>query len=222
MKILDKGSYVVKNEQETEYFIEWEKYSALSEEFADRMKENSKLGIESFKEVELDFLKQNPKAVDEDPNLALFKELEGEKLEDAIHTRLEKLFCFSPSTASEQIKSYLANFYYYFITIKEKNSEKVIGFTTLYFTKDNPEKEFKITSLSVKKEKRKQGIATLLINSLSKIGMEIKKLSVSTRVSNDIALKAYTKWGFQLDAEDNTGNHSPFIKGHWIHLSKNK
>lgn len=80
--------------------------------------------------------------------------------------------------------------------------------------------EFKITVLAVDKNLRRKGIATLLIDSLKKIGVNYKKIYASTRPSNISAINAYQKWGFLEDMEAVKSSPSHFVPGHWMHLAR--
>lgn len=217
MPTLTFGSYL-----EQGYLIEWVKLPALSEEFADKMAGVTDLGIDSFRSVEMDFLLAYPQAIAEDPSLAPFFSLELHELESSMNAKLYKIFNSRPTDLSDKIRVLMKDTYYYIVTIKDEKSEKVQGFITFMTGGSIPEKEYKITILAIDKNNRREGLATLLINSLEKIGVPYKKIFACTRPSNIIAINAYKKWGFIEDQEAMRNPPSHFIKGHWVHLYKSK
>jgi DNA-binding transcriptional regulator GbsR (MarR family)/ribosomal protein S18 acetylase RimI-like enzyme len=217
IKALHSGSYIEKGKKNQNLMIQWFKFNALSEEFADKMTSLASLGMESFRSVEMDFLLAYPHAMKEDPNLACFDGLKGTQLKNCMNAKLQHIFHMRPSDLNDGVRSLMMDAYYYIVTIKDEFSDKVQGFITFLSGGPIPSGEFKITVLAVDKEARREGLAGCLINSLKKIGIKSKKLFVCTRPSNSGAINAYKKWGFVEDLEAQKA-HSHFINGHWIHL----
>jgi DNA-binding transcriptional regulator GbsR (MarR family)/ribosomal protein S18 acetylase RimI-like enzyme len=202
------GSY-----QTGEWVVEWTKCSALSETFASKMASFAKLGIDAFIPIEREFLSQYPQAIQEDPHLAGYAELQGVALDSAIRAKLEAIFCMDPKIWSREMREALAGVHYYVVTIRRgANSGQTDGFAVFMAM---PKGEFKITVLVVDDRVRRKGAAGVLVDSLKKIGAKYTKLLASTRPSNVTAIQAYKKWGF---AEDSEAAPAHFIAGHWVHL----
>lgn len=212
------GSYIEKGKNNKKLIVQWSKLHALSEEFANQMESLAGLGIESFRSVEIDFLLAYPNATKEDPHLASLDGLKGTRLEECMNTKLRQIFHMRPSDLNDGVRSLMAGAYYYFVTIKDELSEKILGFITFLSGGPIPNDEFKITVLAVDKEARREGLAGCLINSLKKIEVKSKKLFVCTRPSNSGAINAYKKWGFIEDSEAQRDASPHFINGHWVHL----
>lgn len=220
LESLNSGSYVARGKDNKNFVVEWSKHEALSETFANKMAALSDLGIDSFKSVEIDFLSSYPQAMEEDKNLRGFTNLEKHALEESMTVKLQRLFNIHPNDLNDELRSFMKNTYYYFVTIKEKISEEIIGFITFMSGGSLPQNEYKITVLAVKDTFRRMGCAGILINSLKKIGIPYQKILASTRPSNVAAINAYKKWEF-LENEEIEKYISPhFIKGHWVHLAK--
>jgi len=214
------GFYIERGKQDQKFIVKWDKLLALSEEYHKKMLELAELGIATFREIEIEFLKAYPKALEEDQSLAGFFGLHDLELEKAMNAKLEKIFCTHPNQLSSQWQSAMKDVYYYVATIREENSEKILGFATFMSGGFIPENEFKITGVAVDHSMRRRGVASLLINSLDKIGIKPKKLFASTRPSNKSAISAYEKWGFREDAEAAKSSPAHFISGHWVHLAR--
>ena len=213
------GSYKVEGQGQT-FIVEWSRLPALSDAFHEKMGQLAELGITTFKEIEVDFLKAYPNAVVVDKDLAGFSRLQNHELEKAMNTKLKKIFCTHPKELSVEWQSAMKQIYYYLVTIKEEKSKNIQGFVTFMGGGFIPKNEFKITVLAVDKGARRKGVATLLINSLKKIGVSHKKIFASTRPSNLSAICAYKKWGFSEDIEAIKSSPSHFVPGHWMHLAR--
>jgi len=212
----EEGSY---REQER-FIVEWSKLGALSEEFADKMAGLASLGMESFNDVEVDFLTANPEAMDQDPSLAVFKGLKGNELTKSMNTKLHHFFHIRPSDLSDEKRSFVADAFYYVVTIKERSSDKILGFVTYLSGGPVPKDEYKIIVLAVDTSSRRIGLGGFLISFLEKMGIKSNKLFLCTRPSNSIAINAYKKWGFIEDDEAKKSAPPQFIQGHWIFLAR--
>ncbi len=212
------GSYIEVENTGQKFVVEWNKLPALSETFCKKMKLFADLGIATFREIEIEFLKAYPRALEEDKSLSDFSGLQGCELEEAMNVKLGKIFRMHPKELGSEWRSVMKDVRYYVVAIREETSEKVRGFITFMNGGFIPENEFKITILAVDKEMRRRGIASLLVNSLKKIGVNHKKIFASTRPSNEAALSAYRKWGFCEDIEAMKSSPSHFVLGHWVHL----
>jgi DNA-binding transcriptional regulator GbsR (MarR family)/RimJ/RimL family protein N-acetyltransferase len=222
MKKEASGFYVEQRDKGLKFVVEWNKLPALSEAFHQKMLLLTNLGISTFREIEIEFLKAHPRAVEEDKSLAAFSGLQDCELEEAMNAKLEKIFCTHPRELSSEWQSAMKDIYYYVVTIREEKSEEVQGFITFMSGGFIPKNEFKITILAVDKRVRRKGIAGLLVNSLKKIGVNHKKIFASTRPSNTAAISAYQKWGFREDMEAEKSSPSHFVSGHWMHLARNE
>lgn len=214
------GTYIEKGVGDKKLIVEWCRLSALSDEFSEKMSLLSNLGIESFKDIEIAFLKSHPRAMEEDKNLAAFSGLDNHELEGAMKDKLQKIFLTQPKELSAEMRTVMSDIYYYLVTIRDETSEKVQGFITFMSGGSIPKNEFKITILAIDGSVRRTGLAGCLMNSLNKIGVECKKLFASTRPSNTVAIKAYKKWGFAEDIEALKSSPSHFVTGHWVHLAR--
>lgn len=196
------GSY-----QAGEWIVEWTKCSALSETFASKMASFAKLGIDAFLPIEQQFLSTYPEAIQEDPHLSGYAQLQGDALDNAIRAKLEAIFTMDPKVWSQEMRAAFANIHYYVVNLTETG-----GFAVFMAM---PKGEFKITVLAVDERVRRRGAARVLVDSLRNIGVRYTKLLASTRPSNGPAIEAYKKWGFTEDLEAAPAH---FIAGHWVHF----
>lgn len=216
---MKNGSYLHKVKS-NKYLVEWAKLPLLSDEFADRMQSMAELGTESFLQVELDFIKNQPEAFDQDPTLFPLKGMQSRKLERTMRDRLSQMFYLKPKDFPLEMREQMVEAFYYFVTIKEEKGEEILGFITFLSGGPIPLKEFKITVLAIDPAHRRKGLAKCLVQSIYRVGEEPRRVFLSTRPSNIAAIKLYKKCGFKHDKELEESSPEPFIKNHWIHLSR--
>jgi len=202
MQSIEMGMYVVNG-----MTVNWFKYPALSQGCAEHMSRLARLGVDCFKQVEMDFLSAYPQAMEEDQGLAIFKGMPLVEIDELMEKRISKMFNMS------EHRSFLANVHYYLVTIEQ--SSKTIGFLTLMGGGSLPDNHYKLFALAIDPSARRGGIATLLMEAIPKTGIKAEKILASTRPTNTAALKAYCKWGFIEDKEPSSPH---FIPNHWVHL----
>jgi len=218
MSGIESGHKVISTKKNQRFILKWQKLSALSEEFANMMSSLSCSGIESFRDVEIEFLSAFPQAIKEDNTLADLENLTGNKLNTAINRKLYRIFHSRPEDLSEQARIFLHDVYYYFVTILDETFNQVLGFVTFMGGGSFAAGEFKITSLAVDKRFRRLGLAGHLVGALKEFGIPHRKLLVTTRPSNKVAIHTYKNLGFLEDPDAENSAPPQFVRGHWIHL----
>lgn len=202
------------------FLVEWAKLPLLSDEFAERMQSMADLGTDSFLQVELDFVKQLPEAFDQDPTLYPLKGMQSRKLERTMRERISQMFYLKPKDFPIEMREQMGEAYYYFVTVKEEGSDDILGFITFLSGGPIPLNEYKITVLAVDPAHRRKGLGKCLIQSIYRVGVEPRRVFLSTRPSNIAAINLYKKCGFVHDREIEDNSPEPFIRNHWVHLSR--
>ncbi len=173
----ESGSYIEQGNQQ-KFVIEWNKLPALSDAYREKMRLFADLGIATFREIEIDFLKAYPKAMEEDKSLAAFSGLQTLELKEAMNAKLEKIFCTHPKELSSEWQSAMKDIYYYVVTIREEKSEKIQGFVTFMGGGFIPKDEFKITILAVDQNMRRKGWRVFSSIHCKKLAFVIKRYSL--------------------------------------------
>ncbi len=114
---------------------------------------------------------------------------------------------FPKSLASNKEMS--SNFTHFFIIAKDKDAMSPIGAIYCLMNKTDHEKIVRVPVFGVTPESQSRGIGKLLMSSILKCIPGTKKIDLSTRITNERAIKAYHAWGFVPSA--NTMEH-------WINL----
>ena len=105
--------------------------------------------------------------------------------------KIERESFSSPWTIKAFNKELNNNYGYYLVAVKE---EQVVGYIGVWFVLD----EAHITTLAIKINYRRQGIAIKLLKRIIKDSREdnINKITLEVRRSNKVAQKLYKKIGF--------------------------
>lgn len=102
---------------------------------------------------------------------------------------------FDDFWSPENLKSELQAENREYVVVKDKEG-LIVGFAGIILSVDDAE----ITNIVTKKDKRRQGIGSILINELIKISKEKGKDNISLEVNeeNEYAIKLYEKNGFEV------------------------
>lgn len=204
--------------------LEWHKTSIVAPEFAADMKNAWTFARDAYVPVEMDFLKAFPGVVGTEPYFAPFEPLfaagvehvdwnEAEKTMEAI---LKGHFVFDPAQFPKQVIEMFAQDTCFFVAIKDQATGTMLGFITFLMRSKYAAGDIKVMSLAVSVDHQNRGLGKLLMSSIFNIVPGINRIFLCTRVTNVIALKAYSSWGFTID-ENPVLDHAFNLK-HWTFM----
>lgn len=93
----------------------------------------------------------------------------------------------------------MTNQFNFFVLVKDAHSQHVLGYAIFLIMPDDKNGDIKVTHLAVAPVAQGRGLATILIGAIIRILPSVKRLYLSTRITNDSAQAAYKKWGFTPD-----------------------
>jgi ribosomal protein S18 acetylase RimI-like enzyme len=102
-----------------------------------------------------------------------------------------------------------SNFIHFFIVAQDKETKSPLGAIYCLMSKTDPEKIVRVPVFGVSPEAQSRGIGKLLMSSILKYIPSAKKIALSTRITNERAIKAYHAWGFVP---------APNTMEHWANL----
>lgn len=204
--------------------IEWKQTNLLAPDFAEAMSKVWPIARQAYTPVEMQFLKAFPDVVANEnyfkPFEPLFKDgaekVDWKLAKQTMETILKSHFVFDASLFSEEMKTKYARDICFFISVKDKAMENLLGFITFMARADYAPGDIKVISLAVDPLYQNRGLGKLLMSSIFKIAPTTKRVFLSTRVSNTTALSAYQAWGFTKDL--NPILDHPFNMNHWSFL----
>lgn len=172
--------------------------------FSDSLKSLSEILAQAYVPVELQFAKMHPEVLSTDMFLnslvPLFKDginnVDWPLAENRIGTILRQFFAegFAKSMSANSAAS--AGFDHLLVVAKDLKTGVPVGAIYFLISKQDPHSNIRIPIFGVAPNAQHRGLGKLLMSSVLKHMPETKKISLSTRSTNENALKAYQAWGF--------------------------
>jgi ribosomal protein S18 acetylase RimI-like enzyme len=203
--------------------IEWYTTSIISSQFAASMSSIWNIAREAYLPVEMQFLRAFPDVVFQEKYFESFKPLFEEGIhkvnwstaETKMEAMLQSHFVFDPASFSDAMKTMFADDVCFFAVSKDIKGA-IVGFVTFIVRSNYAVGDVKVMSLGVVPSHQNCGLGKLLMSSIFNIMPTVKRIFLCTRVTNEIALRAYANWGFAKDI-DPVMDH-PFNSLHWTFL----
>lgn len=197
--------------------IEFEIVDPLSIQFSEKLALISDSLSRAYVSVESQFARQFPESLSRDKFLnslePFFKDgvskVEWPLVEENIENILRKFFGDAFSKSLSANKEVCSNFTHFLIVAKEKNSPSPLGAIYCMMSNTESEQTIRVPIFGVAPEAQSRGIGKILMSSILKQIPNVKKIALSTRITNEKALKAYRAWGFVS---------SPNTIEHWANL----
>ncbi len=198
----------------------------LSPTFAAQLQSVWEIGVDAYLPVEMDFLKAFPEVVQQEPQFKQFESLFAQGTDsvdwDAVGQKmalqLKQHFVYDPATFSDQMKQMFADDVAIFVSVKEKETQQILGLAAFSIRTNFNVGQIKVTHLAVGPMAQKRGLATLLMSSIFTIVPKVKSLFLCTRITNKPARQAYASWGFERDLNPKQDSHYTFNLDHWIFM----
>jgi len=218
------GAFAAHDKLEKPVILEWIKTSILSSDFSQSMKNMWDIARPAYTPVEMQFLKAFPDLVQNDPYFtpleSLFKNgianVDWKLVEENMQAMLKSHFIFDATTWPEEITKKYAHDICYFVSVKDAKTHELVGFITFLKRKEYPQETIKVMSFAVHPEHQNRGLGKILMSSIFNIEPTIQRVFLCTRVTNDMALRAYRSWGFVHD--ENTILDHTFNLDHWTFM----
>ena len=194
------GTFLAKDKNSNSITIEWQVLTTKDADFAPAMRNIANLASEAFTAVELEFLQAHPEAVKTERLYQqcayLFQEdqaaIDWQAVKEKIYSIINGLYIKTDWSV------FGADDLYIIMTIKN-DSAKQLGFITFFIRPAYPFGNVKVTAMGIVPEMQGHGLGKLLMSSLFKIVPDIKRIFLSTRVTNAKAIAAYKALGFEQD-----------------------
>ena len=200
-----------------EILVEFTRVDPQSPQFSEELNSISDMLSRAYVPVEVEFVRKFSSNLSKDKFLnsiePFFKDgidnVKWPQVEERVKQILIQFFGddFSKSLAANKEMS--TNFTHLLIVAKEQGTKSPIGAIYCLMNKVDPEKIVRIPVFGVSPKAQCQGIGKLLMNSILKCIPDAKKIALSTRVTNERAIKTYHAWGFVP---------SPNTMEHWLNL----
>ncbi|MCK4651089.1 GNAT family N-acetyltransferase [Candidatus Babeliales bacterium] len=225
------GTFLAKDKFDRPVILEWKKLTLQSPDFSETMKSFCEIACAAYIPVEVAFLKahSDQKTYDEycKPFEAIFKdssqEAEWYGFKNALKTKdWPKVEAMMPLVLKQIYIMDYSKFgsspdLHFFVTVKDGETKALLGFIEFFITPAYSFGDIKSPSFAIVPSEQNRGLGKLLMSSILKIVPEkCKRIFLSTRITNEIAQKAYVAWGF---TQDYNPIQEPYFKQnpeHWM------
>lgn len=218
------GQFLTKDKQDNAIILEWHKTNLIAPDFAAAMKDAWIFARDAYTTVEMQFLKAFPAVVGKEPYFKSFERLfengfanvDWKAVEEIMQSILQGHFVFDPAKFPEQMKKMYENDQAFFVIAKDAKTGNGLGLITFMIRANYAVGDVKVMSFAVDVAHQKRGLGKLLMCSIFRIVRDIKRIFLCTRVTNKIALNAYSSWGFVIDQKP-VLDHA-FNLDHWTFM----
>lgn len=185
---------------DTQILIEFEKVDPSSHEFSESFRLLSEPLSRAYVPVESVFARKFPDCISQDKFLHSLQPFFSEGIdkvdwslaEERIYGILKQFFGIDFAKSLSANQEIASSYSHYLAIARDSGSKAPLG--ALYCMMKND--EVRVPVLGVTPEAQARGIGKRLMDSIKEHLPEAKKIALSTRITNEKALKAYHAWGF--------------------------
>lgn len=220
------GTLQAKDKTGQSVMLTWTLSHVQDPRFKTTMQSICDLTVEAFTPVEINFVKQHPEAIAGLDN-AHFKTLEHlfsngiDKVDwteatALVAARIRQIS--DPSRWSDNVLSMFTQCLYVIVTIQDAATKKLIGTATFFIMPGYGYGDIRVTSIAVTPSAQGRGLGKLLMSSIFKVVPWTQRIFLSTRITNETALKGYRSWGFVNDEHPQPNAYHKTDPAHWAFL----
>ena len=196
--------------------LEWSIRNAFDSDFYEILKESGTTSIDAFTKVEVDFLRAHPDVALQDEHFKLVAPLFSDAKNIDWNLVQEKMRNIIAGIYSMDCSSFGTDTFFIFVFIKDETTGEQLGSAQFFVEPTYAHGDVRLTSIAVKPKEQNRGLGKLLMCSIFKIVPTVQRIFLSTRITNEHAIRAYQNWGFTKDPNP-VQAHFKFTE-HWIHL----
>lgn len=204
----------------TQFSLEIFTVDPSSKNLAAQFKEIAPALAAAYVPVETDFARQNPKALQNDKFLNVLQPFFADGLEKVtwdvveakVHSLLSSFFADSFLKGLASNTEICQNNTHYLAIARDPKTKAPLAALYGWINKNGKEKNIRIPIFGVQPKAQGEGIGRALLSLLFQKIPNLQKIHLSTRISNQKALKAYHNWGFTL---------LPTTMENWVNLEYN-
>lgn len=198
------GQFVAQDDKGMSVILEWSQTDILSPDLATFKKEVCEIASDTLAPIEVQFLRVHPYAVSQElflkPCAPLFEKglefVNWKMVEEMIASTIKQFYLADLSKFGTEIIKPLLKDIYFSMKVRDKKTEKILGFLICAITPALPKGDVKIINLVILPTEQSRGLDKLLLNLVLKIIPGIKRLFIFIRPTNDHDLKRYRSLGF--------------------------
>ena len=220
------GRLLAKDKSDVPVVLEWIKTDIKSPDYAAGMKGIAEIASQAFAKVELQFLREHPEAVVQDEYLKQYipffekgvESVDWQAVEHKVQSNLRQMHEMDLSGYGPDVLKPYINDVYFFVVIKNQVTATPLGYATFSIAPEYTHGDIKVTGIGIAPLAQNRGLGKLLMSSIFAIVPQIKRIFLSTRITNENALRAYHSWGFMPDLSPTQEPNMKIIREHWNYM----
>jgi GNAT superfamily N-acetyltransferase len=224
--INDCSSFKAHDKYGTLVTIEWQADGMFAKRTLEKMTTLWECAKLAYVPIEMNFLKAFPEVVGMEPYYKPFEHLfeqgidmvNWNQAQTIMEGMLERHFVIDASHIPQAVLETYAHDCSIIITVKNEQTQELLGFMTFMIRKDYPAGTVKAIAAGVLPSEQTRGLGKLMMASLCNIMPTIKRIFLTTRITNTQALRAYESWGFVQDANPQQDQQHMFNLNHWVFM----
>jgi len=217
------GKFLAKDKTGRSVILEWMKTDIQAPEYVAGMKSIAEIASQAFTAVELQFLRAHPEAVMQDDFLEQYvpffekgpEFVDWMAVESKLQSNMKQMHEMDLSAYGPDFLKPFFNDVYFFVVAKDQETQAPLGYVTFSIAPEYVDGDIKAFGIGVAPSAQNRGLGKLLMSSIFTIMPQIKRIFLSTRVTNDNAIRAYRAWGFTPDLDPVQEPNMKLIKEHW-------
>lgn len=187
--------------------FEWMATDILSSDLVAFKKAICEIACEVLSPIEVEFLKAHPEAVSQELFLTAcaplfengYEAIDWDLTREKIESTIRQFYLIDLSTFGPAVINPLLDDVYFTLTVKDSETEKLLGFALFAVTPALPYGNVKLINIALIPEEKDNILEQLLMSSIFKILPRAQRLFLYTRPTNVRALETYCSWGFTHD-----------------------
>lgn len=220
------GAFGAKDGARCPVLFEWILTDIQASDCVAVKKQVANLGCQSVVPVELAFLKARPDAVLSDGFLRAcvpfflkgLAEVDWSAVKNKIDEVLRQIYTVDIAQFGPEVVQKLAQDLLLFITVKDIQTDDLIGFISCGITPASTFGDIKIITCAVSPEHVHRNVEKMLFAAIFKVIPDVQRLFMGTRPTNSRAIELYQSFGFTKDeAPAQDVNHQINLKN-WVVL----
>lgn len=170
------GKYETTDKHNREVILEYKILNVQSPEFTSTIRCIANIATEAFTDIELQFLQKHPEAIETEILYKQYSALAQDGEPDWLVIQ-KKIYSSILYLYGEMDWSKLsADDVYIFVIIKDKGSDKIIGFNTFFIKPSYPFGVCKVIAMGIIPSEQNKGLGKLLMSTIFKIDQNIQSV----------------------------------------------
>lgn len=184
--------------------LDWQKIAVSDPAFIAKMKSLKNIFIEAHTQPNVELLKIHPEAASLAQELKYFEQFFKKGPESVDWHKIEELMKIGMSMYWEKFTQTIdPTNVCWFITVRDTISDEPIAFAQFISSPKHANGSIRLKNLMIRPHAQHRGLGKLLISTMFKIVSSIKRIFLSTLVTNTQAQQAYKSYGFKQFAVNN-------------------